>query len=164
MKQNGKRSVNFDLDDSLYDLSGVPNWLERLRANDAQVYAEGDPCHDLQKLALYLNQIQKEGVDCNIISWLSKCKDVVLYRESRVEKRRFLQIQMGSVVWDEIHITAYGRKKHLIVPAKGNILIDDKDFIRKDWERHGGIAIDPVGITTDELIEKIASALLSLPS
>lgn len=158
------KAIYFDMDDTIYGLSSVENWLDRLRANDAKVYAEGKPCHDLQELAAYLNLAQACGTRLGIISWLSMCKDVVLYRESRIEKRRFLQLQMGSVVWDELHITAYGRKKHLVAFDPHGILVDDKESIRKDWERHGGIAIDPVGITTRELIEKINTALLSLPS
>lgn len=158
-------ALYFDMDDTLYGLSALDDWLPRLRANDAKVYSDGKPCHDLVKLAAFVNSLQEKGTRIGIISWLSMCKDVVLYRESRKEKKRFLQVEMGSVVWDELHITAYGRKKHLTANYPKGVLVDDKDSIREEWEQHGGVAIDPRGITTDELIEKIRSALpSSLPS
>ena len=154
-------AVYFDMDDTIYGLSTLPDWLPRLRANDAKVYRDGAPCHDLQLLGQFVNELQAQGVKIGIISWLSMCKDIVLYRESRLEKRRFLQRHMSDVVWDEMHITAYGRKKHLVAKYPQGILVDDREPIRKEWERHGGIAIDPVGISTVELIEKIRAALNS---
>ena len=154
-------ALYFDMDGTIAGLYDLDDWLPRLRAKDANVYRDSKPCHDLQKLACVLNKLQKMGLHLGIDSWLSKERDIKLYRESRAAKRRWLQQHMSSVLWDEIHITAYGRAKHLTVKYPKSILIDDTDAVRADWIRHGGIAINPLNISTDELIEKILAAALS---
>lgn len=153
------KAIYFDMDDTLYGLTDLPDWLPRLRARDAAVYTDGKPCHDLKRLAYILNRLQKiEGLHIGIISWLSMEKNLKLYTESRAAKRRWLQQHMSSVLWDEMHITAYGRKKHLTAKYPLGILVDDNAAVRADWVRHGGIAINPKGINTEELIAEILLA------
>lgn len=153
------KAIYFDMDDTLYGLTDLPDWLPRLRARDAAVYTDGKPCHDLKMIAYHVNKLQKQGIRVGIISWLSMEKNLKLYTESRAAKRRWLQEHLSSVLWDEMHITAYGRKKHLVAKYPLGILVDDKDSIRIEWERHGGVAINPKGISTAELISKIIIAL-----
>lgn len=148
-------AVYFDMDDTLYGLTTLPDWLPRLRAKDARVYRDGKPCHDMRKIARAIANLQKVGVPCGIISWLSKVPDPKLYRESRIEKRRFLQKHLPSVVWDEIHITAYGRAKSYIAKHPKGLLIDDNAEVRAHWEQCGGITLDPTIFTTDELVDRI---------
>ena len=149
------QAVYFDMDDTLYGLTKVPDWLPRLRANDARVYRDGKPCHDMRKIAKMVNNLQKQGVHTGVISWLSKLYDAKLYKESRIEKRRFLQKRLPSVVWDEIHITRYGRHKSYVAKYPRGLLVDDNPDIRAHWEKCGGITIDPTLFTTDELVDRI---------
>lgn len=41
------QAIYFDLDQTLADLAGVPNWLEKLHAEDATPYADASPLVDM---------------------------------------------------------------------------------------------------------------------
>lgn len=154
-----RKALYFDMDDTLYGLTDVPDWLNRLRANDSRVYRDGKPCHNMRKLCRYLRTIQNKGVHLGVISWLSMIYNERLFRETRIEKRRFLQKHMPSIVWDEIHLTAYGRSKSSVARYPNGLLVDDNPTIRANWVAHGGIAINPKDFTTEQLIEEIDNIL-----
>jgi phosphoglycolate phosphatase-like HAD superfamily hydrolase len=69
---NFEKAIYFDMDGTIADLYGVPNWLPKLRTCDPSPYAQAIPMCDLRLMARYLNQLQREGYTLGVISWLSK--------------------------------------------------------------------------------------------
>ena len=65
-------TINFDMDGTIADLYANPNWLPMLRAFDPTPYATAKPLLRLNILARKLNELQKQGYEIAIISWLSK--------------------------------------------------------------------------------------------
>ena len=66
-----RKSINFDLDGTVASLYSVPNWLEKLRAEDPSPYLDADPMCDMKKLADVLNLLKSAGWEINVITWLS---------------------------------------------------------------------------------------------
>ena len=64
-------TINFDMDSCLCDLYGVENWLDYLIAGDVFPYETAEPLLRLSALARRLNNLQKNGYNLAVISWLS---------------------------------------------------------------------------------------------
>ena len=97
-------TIYFDMDGTIADLYGVNNWLHRIRAYDAKIYAEARPLCNMNTLARKLNRIQRKGVKIGVISWGSKDKNPAFLESVKAEKMRWLRQHLKSVSFDEIHI------------------------------------------------------------
>lgn len=135
-----KRTIWFDMDGTIADLYSVDNWLPKLRSFDPSPYAEAEVMHNMSLLARYLNKLQKLGYQIGIISWLSK-NSTTEYEEAVAQaKRDWLKTHLASVQFDIIHLTAYGVPKELWMTASDDILFDDNEGIRNEWD---GEAYEP---------------------
>ena len=148
-----KRTIWFDMDGTLNRFYDVPDWLPKLRSYDPSPYAEAEVMHNMSLLARYLNKLQKMGYRIGIISWLAKDSTYEYDRQVAEVKREWLQIHLGSVRFDAIHITSYGVPKELYMTASDDILFDDNEGIRNEWD---GEAYEPDEIFSvlKELIDK----------
>ena len=148
-----KRTIWFDMDGTLNRFYDVPNWLPKLRSFDPSPYAEAEVMHNMSLLARYLNKLQKMGYRIGIISWLAKDSTYEYDRQVAEIKREWLQIHLGSVRFDAIHITSYGVPKELYMTASDDILFDDNAEIRGEWD---GEAYEPCEIirVLKELVDK----------
>lgn len=148
-----KRTIWFDMDGTLNRFYDVPNWLPKLRSFDPSPYAEAEVMHNMSLLARYLNKLQKMGYRIGIISWLAKDSTYEYDRQVAEVKREWLQIHLGSVRFDAIHITSYGVPKELYMTASDDILFDDNAEIRGEWD---GEAYEPCEIirVLKELVNK----------
>jgi hypothetical protein len=123
-------TIWFDMDGTIADLYGVPNWLEKLMAEDATPYAEAAPLLRLAALARILNRLQREGYKLGIVSWLSKGATPQYQRAVAKAKIEWLQIHLRSVRFDHIDIIEYGTPKHI---GRKGILFDDEEKNRTEW-------------------------------
>lgn len=134
----------FDMDGTIADLYAVENWLPKLRAYDPSPYAEAVPMLRLCSLAKMLNRLSRSGVAIGIISWLSKDPDPDYGQAVSIAKREWLKKHLPSVEWDEIVIVPYGTPKSEAVKIQPHdILFDDEQPNRSEWENAGGWAFDP---------------------
>jgi len=148
------RTIWFDMDGTLNKFYNVPNWLPKLRSYDPSPYAEAEVMHNMSLLARYLNMLQKRGYRIGIISWLSQ-NSTAEYDEAVTKvKLEWLHTHLGSVRFDAIHITEYGVPKELWMTASDDILFDDNEGIRKEWN---GEAYEPCEIFT--VLKKLIDAL-----
>ena len=121
-------TIYLDMDGTIANLYGDPNWLAKLEASDASVYANARPLVHFSPLARYLNRLQARGYHIGIISWLSKSGTDKFNAEVAEVKRDWLAKHLPSVQWDEIHIVPYG------VPTCPNaILFDDEQRNLNEW-------------------------------
>lgn len=132
------KAIWFDMDGTIADLYGVPNWLEYLINSDPLPYKAAKPLINMNSLARLLNRLQAEGYHIGIVSWLSK-SGTESYNEAVTNaKLAWLNKHLHSVHWDEIVIVPYGTPKHEAVSIEG-ILFDDEERNRTNWT---GIAYD----------------------
>lgn len=125
--------IYLDLDGTVVNFYGVPNWLECLEAQDSTPYRVAKPLVNLSTLARYLNRLQARGYNIGIISWLSKSGTNKFNAEVAEVKRDWLAKHLPSVQWDEIHIVPYGVPKSNCATCPNAILFDDEQRNLNEW-------------------------------
>lgn len=125
-----ERKIWLDCDGTWIDLYGVEGWLDMLRVYDPTPYAIAKPLVNLSWLARTIHELQAQGYEVGIISWLSKNSTAEYDMAVTQAKLNWLKQHMPSVEWNEIHIVAYGTPKSTY--GKG-ILFDDELNNRKEW-------------------------------
>lgn len=146
------KMICFDMDGTLADLYGVPNWLEKLRNEDPSPYREAEPLWDMNKLNAILINLINKGWEIRIISWLAKDSSEDYKQAVRLAKRAWLI--KYHVPIDLCHLVAYGTTKADCVrrAASSAILVDDDYRVRMGW--HLGETINPLdGNLLDRLEE-----------
>lgn len=126
-------TIYLDMDGTIANLYGDPNWLAKLEASDASVYANARPLVHFSTLARYLNRLQARGYNIGIISWLSKSGTDKFNAEVAEVKRDWLAKHLPSVKWDEIHIVPYGVPKSTCATCSNAILFDDEQRNLNEW-------------------------------
>ena len=140
-----EKTIWFDMDGTLFDLYGVDEWLEKLRANDSTPYRDALPLIRFSYFARLLNALQRKGYRIGVISWLSKCGTPEYNLEVTAVKMEVLKKRLPSVTWNEVHIVPYGTEKSNFAKAE-DILFDDEMHNRMEWSNAGGIALDEKNI------------------
>lgn len=139
------KMICFDMDGTIADLYGVPNWLEMLRAFDPTPYAQAEPMWNMAELADLLHEAQAIGIEIRIITWLSKESTADYDRAVREAKREWLEAQ--GFPFDHFHGVKYGATKadsvrRYLGEDDTAILFDDNAKVRQGWTM--GEAIDPI--------------------
>lgn len=134
-----KITINFDLDGTLADLYGVDDWLPMLVAHDETPYIIAKPLLRLSTLARRLNILQQNGYRLAVISWLAKNSNEDYDLRVRNAKLEWLAEHLPSVEWDCINIVEYGTPKEEFCNSPLDILFDDEEQNRENWN---GIAYD----------------------
>ena len=127
-----RKAIYFDMDGTLADLYGVPDWLESLQAKHTKPYRTAKPMVDMRQLGRLLNQLQENGYHIGIISWLSKSADEAYAERVTKAKLDWLKRHLGSVNFDQISIIPYGNPKCSLMDIPG-ILFDDEKPNRDSW-------------------------------
>ena len=132
-------AIKFDMDGTFVDLYGVENWLEMLINHNETPYAIAKPLVRLNILARMLNKLQRNGYRLAVVSWLAK--DATAEYDERVTnaKLEWLAKHLPSVEWDNINIVEYGTPKEQFCETPFDILFDDEEKNRKNWN---GISFD----------------------
>jgi len=126
-------TINFDMDGTIADLYGVPNWIDYLDNGDPTPYMVAKPLIRLATLARTLNALQRNGYDLAIVSWLSKHGTEAYDMAVTEAKLNWLAKHMPSVQWDKIHIVPYGTPKQNFCDNPLDILFDDEEPNRNNW-------------------------------
>ena len=126
-------TINFDMDGTIADLYANPNWLPMLRAFDPTPYATAKPLLRLNVLARKLNELQKQGYEIAVISWLSKESNPAYDEAVTATKKAWLAKHLPSVKWDRITIVPYGTPKENFCGNPLDVLFDDEERNRNNW-------------------------------
>lgn len=124
------KNIYFDMDGTIADLYGVPNWLDDLIAENIRPYVEARPLVNLQALARVLNRLTAEGYTINIISWTSRGGSAEYNEAVKQAKLKWIKKHLSSVQFTSIAIVPYGTPKQTI--GQG-ILFDDEKPNREAW-------------------------------
>ena len=125
--------ICFDMDGTIADLYGVENWLADLRNENVRPYRKAKVLLNMNSLARKLNSLQKQGHEIVVISWLSKCGSPAYDEAVTATKKAWLKKHLGSVKFDEVNIVKYGTPKSLFCENENDILFDDEEQNRKNW-------------------------------
>jgi len=151
------KMICFDMDGTIADLYGVQGWLEDLRNENTRPYEQAEPMWNMQELAKVLENLQNQGVEIRVITWLSKDSSEEYKEKTRQAKIEWLE-KVGFP-YDKFHGVAYGTTKanairKYLEQEELAILIDDNAKVRQGWKM--GNTINP---TTENIID-ILKALL----
>jgi hypothetical protein len=151
------KMICFDMDGTIADLYGVPNWLQGLRAFDPSPYQQAEPMWDMEELNKVLEMLQAQGIEIRVISWLSKDSNRRYNEQVRQAKRNWLKKQ--NFVCNNVHLVKYGTTKancirKYLAENELAILIDDNEQVRNGWNL--GTTINP----TEENIIEILKSLI----
>lgn len=127
------KAIYFDMDGTIANFYGVPNWLECLMASDPTPYRVAQPLINMKSLARLLNRLQANGWHIGIVSWLSKGSSDIFNTQVTMAKMEWLNRHLKSVHWDEYNFLNYGTPKHERVMYADGILFDDEALNRANW-------------------------------
>lgn len=126
-------AIYFDMDGTIANLYGLPNWLDMLNQFDPTPYMEAAPLVNMNSLARKLNALRREGWHIGIVSWLSKESTPEYDVAVTKAKREWLDKHLHSVQFDEYNFLAYGTPKQESVAYPNGILFDDEQRNRDSW-------------------------------
>lgn len=153
------RAIYLDMDGTIADLFGVPNWLHYLRElEDTYPYEVAEPMHDMMLLDDMLRLLEDCGVTVGVVSWGSKDCSPAYLKAVRQAKREWLHRHLPSV--REAHVVPYGEpKQHSARVKRDAVLVDDNASVRAKWDDEGAgrTSIDP-----SELIGYVAALACEL--
>lgn len=127
------KTINFDMDGTFVNLYGVENWLECLANEDATPYEIAKPLFNMSLFARYLNKLQQNGWEIAIVTWLSQNATNEYSKKVAKAKLEWLKKHLPSVEWDRITILDYGTPKQICCDYESDILFDDEENNRKNW-------------------------------
>lgn len=148
-----RKVLAFDMDGTIADLYHVPNWEQRLNAEDVTPYLEATPLADMKRLAETLHQLISQGWEVQIISWFAKFGTPAYNAETRKAKQ--LWLHRHGFPYHKAHFVKYGttKAKTLGKSVDYAILIDDNKKVREGWSL--GTTIDPTGRDLVEMLNMI---------
>ena len=147
------KMICFDMDGTIADFYSVPNWLDKLRAEDPSPYSDAAPMWDMEELRKILLLLIGEGWEVRVISWLSK--DSSASYKDGVRKAKLEWLAKYDFPYRRCHLVAYGTTKADCVRrwASPAILVDDNEKVRNGW--HLGETIDPTKVDLIEELRKL---------
>lgn len=131
------KAIYFDMDQTIADLAGVPNWLEKLHAEDVSPYVEAAPMYDMAQLDQLMREFINLGFVIGVISWSAMGGSKEYNKETRAAKKMWIEQNLPCV--SEFHVVAYGTPKHQVRNIKNSILVDDNEKVRNAWH---GMTVD----------------------
>lgn len=151
-----KKLICFDMDGTIADLYAVPDWLPKLRAEDASPYEDAAPMWDMDALRNILLTLAGQGWEIRVISWLSK--DSTEDYKAAVRKAKRDWLAKYNFPAEKVHLVAYGTTKADCirkVQNGGAILIDDNAKVRDGWTM--GDTLDPTNCDLIEELKKLVA-------
>ena len=136
--------IVFDLDGTLVDLYGVPNWLEMLRAEDTTPYTIAEPMYNMDLLVSVLNDLRANGVIIAVTTWSSMGGSKEY--NARVRAAKMLWLAKYNFPVDVFHCQKYGTTKANATRNIGGyqILFDDNAKVRKGWRLGKALDVDNI--------------------
>lgn len=147
------KTLVFDMDGTITDLYGVPDWLKMLRNEDSTPYEIAKPLYDVDTLNVVLETLKAEGWKVVVTSWLSKNSSAEY--DKKVTTAKINWLKRFSFPYDEVNIVTYGTPKTLCTEKIGGfqILVDDNEEVRNSWTL--GRTIDASKNIINKLIDLI---------
>ena len=126
--------IYFDLDGTVYNLYGITEWEPKLRAENPNVFREGNFIGDYQDFMDICHKLLEKSVQFGVITWLPMQASPEYEVECELVKREWVQQYMPFV--SEFTAQSYGVPKQnaIIKRAKTMYLLDDNTEICEMWQ------------------------------
>lgn len=159
-----KKLLVFDMDGTIADLYGVENWLSLLKEENTLPYEKAVPMYNMEEMRETLLKLKKCGYLIAVTTWLSK-ESSVEYKKAVTEVKR-TWLESFSFPFDFFHAVQYGTcKRYPTSPRKQykkghfypieQILFDDSQEVRNDWQKWHGTAVDASKENILEILKKM---------
>ena len=127
------KTLVFDMDGTIADLYGVPDWLNMLRSENPMPYIAAQPIYNPIELNEIVNYLKQQGWRIVVTTWLSKGSTEVY--DLLVKQAKIDWLDRMSFPYDELHIIKYGVNKADCTKHYGGIqvLVDDSPEVRYSW-------------------------------
>ena len=139
-----KKKIYFDMDGTFYNLYGYEGWLECILSEKTECYTQSTLLVDYDSFVNVLSELKNKGYTLGIITWLSKNATKKYQNKVRSAKYRYIQKYFNGI-FDEIHIIQYGKNKSEYC-NNGDILFDDEENNRIEWNKVNGISYDVMNL------------------
>ena len=151
------KAIYFDMDGTIADLYGYPNWLECLNNCDVTPYVNAKPLTNMDKLNALMEQFKAIGFVIGVITWTAKDGTKEYNKETRTAKLNWIKQNFPCIT--EFHAVKYGTPKHVTANIKGGILVDDNADVRGAWNKYNktDCAIDATN--TANMIKELENML-----
>ena len=148
--------ICFDLDGTIVDFYGYPNWRECLDNYDPTPYLMAKPLVDMGELVGLLEQARSQGYEICITTWLSKTTTEEFKSLVRLAKRVWLNHY--DFPYDHFHGIQYGSDKtkgvrKYLKKGETAIIFDDDRRVRDNWTI--GTAYDPTKENICDILRKM---------
>ena len=150
------KKIYFDMDGTVADLYGREGWHMALRTEQAGLFKNLEPLHDMDELKVICEELITNGWEIGIITWLPIGATKEYQEICTAEKIEWANRYMPYVT--EIFAQVYGTPKHTAPERKAKIqvLVDDNDEVREIWKTpKQRKAID----AKDNMLEKLKELL-----
>ena len=145
-------NIVLDMDGTLADFYGVPNWLELLHAENVKPYTDAAPLFNPHELAEVLKEAIAAGVQIHVVTWSAGGASAEYNKRIRAAKLEWLE--KHGIPFNTFHLQKYGRCKRDAIYQKLtndnlSLLIDDNAGIRQNWdksEKYPSFSIDPTKV------------------
>lgn len=151
------KAIVFDMDGTLADFYGVPNWLACLECSNPRPYYDALPLYSMNRVRDVCQLLQAQGWKIIVTSWLAKGSSDSFKAATRMAKKAWLE--KYRFPYDEIHLVQYGATKADSTRKQGGfqILVDDNEKVRKGWTL--GATIDATQDILPELMRLVAAGI-----
>lgn len=127
------KRLYFDMDGTLADLYGVPDWLSMLRTYNPLPYRTAGELVSLARLECICNELVKLGWEIGVITWLSK--DATEDYDEQVISAKMDWIGDRMPYLSDFIAVPYGTPKQKVAKRCGEMwLVDDSEEVRKMWD------------------------------
>lgn len=151
------KKIFFDLDGTVANLYGQENWLTDLRLEKKNLFKNLKPLCDMKKLNRLAMELKKQDWEIDVITWLPMNVSPIYESIVKKEKQKWIKKYMPFIT--ETYMLPYGELKQNANYKKCDdieILIDDNDDIRNDWNDYNEnrISLDAIDVIKNLTIIK----------
>lgn len=126
------KRIYFDMDGTLVDLYGVPDWMDYLRDENPLPYRIAPALVNMERLEVVCNALAEIGYTFGVITWLSKESTADYDEATTSAKMDWIGDKMPYL--SDFIAVPYGFPKHKAVKRAAEMwLIDDNEKVRKAW-------------------------------
>jgi hypothetical protein len=125
----------FDMDGTIADLYGVPNWLDKIHNEDTKLFENADPIYDMNILNNLVNKLKANYVIV-VNTWLPM--NATKEYKKNVAKQKKAWLKKHNFPADKIYCRAHGENKAYATKnyKVTQILVDDNRAVRQKFENY----------------------------
>lgn len=135
-----KKLLVFDMDGTIADFYKVEGWLQHLKEENTLPYRVANAMYDMREMKMVLETLKRKGWKVVVTTWLSMNSSKEF--EQKVTEEKLQWLKRFDFPFDEFNAVSYGTPKHEVTSAETQILFDDNNEVRQEWNATNQISIN----------------------